>query len=144
MGYVCSLSICLIFLHMYTYRCTKNHYFYNLARQTHKIKTPSWRRERKKNQAKYSSWGIPSSGTKWKKSSLPTKKSLTTPLKSTYRKWGKPTEKKVETMNTPTPMITKNVSQVSATTWNNYGFYEKVYSQVSFDRSFFLQRIFIF
>ena len=98
---------------------------------------------KKENQAKFSSWGVPSYG-KWKKSSLPTKKSPTPPLKSTYRKCGKPTEKKVKTMKTPTPMNTKNVSQVSATTWDNYGLFEKVYSQVSFDRSFFLQHIFVF
>ena len=99
---------------------------------------------KKENKAKFSSWGFPSSGTKWKKSSLSTKKSLTPPLKSTYRKWGKPTEKKVKKMKTPTPMNTKNVSQVSATTWDNYGLFEKVYSQVSFDRSFFSSTYFCF
>ena len=97
---------------------------------------------KKENKEKFSSWGFPSSGSKWKypqtkKSSLPTKKSPTPPLKSTYRKWGKPTDKKVETMKTPTPMNLKNVSQVLATTWDNYGLFEKVYSQVSVYRSFF-------
>ena len=81
---------------------------------------------KKENKAKFSSWGFPSSGSKWKKSSLQTKKSPTPPLKSTYRKWGKPTEKKVDTRKTPTLMNTKNVSQVSATTWDNYGLFEKV------------------
>ena len=98
---------------------------------------------KKENPPKYSSWEGPGYG-KWKKSSLPTKKSPTPPLKSTYRKWGKPTEKKVETMKTPTPMNTKNVSQVSATTWDNYDLFEKVYSQVSFDRSFFSSTYFCF
>ena len=91
---------------------------------------------KKENKSKFSSWGFPSSCSKWKKSSLPTKKSPNPP-----QKWGKPTVKKFEPIKT---LNTKNVSQVSATTWDNYGLIEKVYLQVSFDRCFYLQHIFVF
>ena len=85
----------------------------------------TWGKTMNEKKTKFPSWEFPKTCSKWKDSPLPTKKTTNPP-----RKCGKPTAKKFELIKT---LNTKDVSHVTSKTWNNYGLFEKVYSQVSFD-----------